>query len=113
MKQPFLLAQGEKEQQGVHFFMRHSPAGAYTLFDISLSPYDIIIPIRRYSMKDHKQLLVKIALALAVIFLFGGFYLASPATFYEIWHLLQRGEILRLQPISIPSAGGRWRLLSC
>lgn len=32
-------------------------------------------------MKDHKQLLVKIALALAVIFLFGGFYLASPATF--------------------------------
>lgn len=39
--------------------MRHHPAGAYTLFDISLSLYDIIIPIRRYSMKDHKQLLVK------------------------------------------------------
>lgn len=68
--------------------MRHRPAGAYTLFDISLSPYDIIIPIRRYFMKNHRQLLVKIALALAVIFLFGGFYLASPGTFYEIWHLL-------------------------
>ena len=65
-------------------------------------------------MKDHKQLLVKIALALAVIFLFGGFYLASPGTFYDIYGICCSGEkSLRLQPISIPSAGGRWYLLSC
>lgn len=57
-------------------------------------------------MKDHKQLLVKIALALAVIFLFGGFYLASPATFYEIWHLLQRGEIFEIA--AYIHSFGRW-----
>lgn len=57
-------------------------------------------------MKDHKQLLVKIALALAVIFLLGGFYLASPGTFYEIWHLLQRGEIFEIA--AYIHSFGRW-----
>ena len=45
-------------------------------------------------MKEHSQLAAKGALVLAVVFLFGGFYLADPGAFYEIWYLLKRGEVL-------------------
>ena len=47
-------------------------------------------------MKEHSQLAAKGALVLAVVFLFGSFYLADPGAFYEIWHLLKRGEILEI-----------------
>lgn len=47
-------------------------------------------------MKEHSQLAAKGALVLAVVFFFGGFYLADPGAFYEIWHLLKRGEVLEI-----------------
>lgn len=61
-------------------------------------------------MKNHRQLLVKMALALAVIFFFGGFYLASPGTFNDIWHLLQRGEILEIA--AYIHSFGQWAVVS-
>ena len=47
-------------------------------------------------MKEHSQLAAKGALVLAVVFLFGSFYLADPGAFYEIWYLLKRGEVLEI-----------------
>ena len=47
-------------------------------------------------MKEHSQLAAKGTLVLAVVFLFGGFYLADPGAFYEIWYLLKRGEVLEI-----------------
>lgn len=47
-------------------------------------------------MKQFSPGAVKAALILMVVLLIGGFYLAEPQAFYDIWALLKRGEILEI-----------------
>ena len=60
-------------------------------------------------MKRHGQGMVKVLLSLSVVLLLGGFYLAYPGIFNEIWTLLRHGEILEVA--EYVRSFGKWAAL--